>query len=200
MKLCFQFLGWLHRDANAVANFLKINTNNSSIVLTRDHLIFRTSVADGSLESVFADQIEEGNKLRSWKGSKVTEEAVVDVEQVREKSIWAPLTMEGTLLVDGLLASCYAYFSQTLSDLVLVPFKMFPRLLLDDQKSLMVDGMRNAELVDFVFKIGTAMGLCRPREGAQTGERADLKKGEKLNPGNAQLALAAAGSSKHIEL
>ena len=157
-------------------------------------------MADNSFEFVFADEIQEGDKLISWKGSEITEEAVVAVEPAVEKGTWAPLTMEGTLLVDGLLASCYAYFSQTLSDLVLVPFKMFPRLLLDDQKSLMVDGMRNAELVDFVFKIGTAMGLCRPREGAQTGEKADLKKGEKLNPGNAQLAFAAAGSSKHIEL
>ena len=199
-KSYFQFLGWLDRSAKTNGEFLKISTNSSSIVLTGNHLIFRTSVADGALESVFADQIEEGDKLVSWKGSKMTEEAVVAVEPAIEKGTWAPLTMEGTLLVDGLLASCYAYFSQTLSDLVLVPFKMFPRMLLDDQKSLMVDGMRNAELVDFVFKIGTAMGLCRPREGAQTGERADLKKGEKLNPGNAQLALAAAGSSKHIEL
>ena len=155
MKLCFQFLGWLHRDANAVANFLKINTNNSSIVLTRDHLIFRTSVADGSLESVFADQIEEGNKLRSWKGSKVTEEAVVDVEQVREKSIWAPLTMEGTFLIDGLLASSYASISHEAyvrnferrkrrrkQDLVLAPVKIFPRLLLDVQQSQQQDGYR----------------------------------------------------------
>ena len=194
MKLCFQFLGWLHRDANAVANFLKINTNNSSIVLTRDHLIFRTSVADGSLESVFADQIEEGNKLRSWKGSKVTEEAVVDVEQVREKSIWAPLTMEGTLLVDGLLASCYASFPHALSDLALAPVKMFPRMLLDDQESLMADGKR--EVVNLLIKMGRAIGLGQ-REGTQIGEKENPTNG--CVSGKAQPALAVAGSSKHIE-
>ena len=192
--MCFQFLGWLHRDANAVANFLKINTNNSSIVLTRDHLIFRTSAADGSLESVFADQIEEGNKLRSWKGSKVTEEAVVDVEQVREKSIWAPLTMEGTLLVDGLLASCYASFPHALSDLALAPVKMFPRMLLDDQESLMADGKR--EVVNLLIKMGTAIGLGQ-REGTQIGEKENPTNG--CVSGKAQPALAGAGSSKHIE-
>ena len=192
--MCFQFLGWLHRDANAVANFLKINTNNSSIVLTRDHLIFRTSVADGSLESVFADQIEEGNKLRSWKGSKVTEEAVVDVEQVREKSIWAPLTMEGTLLVDGLLASCYASFPHALSDLALAPVKMFPRMLLDDQESLMADGKR--EVVNLLIKMGTAIGLGQ-REGTQIGEKENPTNG--CVSGKAQPALAGAGSSKHFE-
>ena len=191
MKLCFQFLGWLHRDANAVANFLKINTNNSSIVLTRDHLIFRTSVADGSLESVFADQIEEGNKLRSWKGSKVTEEAVVDVEQVREKSIWAPLTMEGTLLVDGLLASCYASFPHDLVDLALAPVKMFPRMLLDDEESVKVDGCR--EVVILQKKLGTAMGLRQRDQGEKENQRSGCVSG------NAPPPLDAASSLKHIE-
>ena len=190
MKLCFQFLGWLHRDANAVANFLKINTNNSSIVLTRDHLIFRTSVADGSLESVFADQIEEGNKLRSWKGSKVTEEAVVDVEQVREKSIWAPLTMEGTLLVDGLLASCYASFPHAVSDLAFAPVKMFPRMLLDDEESVKVDGCRR--VVKFLKNVATPMGLRQRNHGEKEVPRNVCMS---RNPQPA----SAAGSSKHVE-
>ena len=145
------------------ANFLKINTNNSSIVLTRDHLIFRTSVADGSLESVFANEIEEGDKLVSWKGSKMTEEAVVAVEPAVEKGTWAPLTMEGTLLVDGLLASCYASFPHDLVDLALAPVKMFPRMLLDDEESLKADGER--EVVELLIKMGKAIGL------EQTGEK-----------------------------
>merc|ERR1712016_353829 len=85
---CFQFLGWLDRSANANGLFLKISTNSSSIVLTGNHLIFRTSVSDGSLESVFADEIEKGDKLVSWKGSKMTEEEVVHVEPTTEKGIW----------------------------------------------------------------------------------------------------------------
>ena len=190
--MCFQFLGWLHRDANAVANFLKINTNNSSIVLTRDHLIFRTSVADGSLESVFANEIEEGDKLVSWKGSKTTEVEVVAVEHIGDTGFWAPLTTEGTLLVDDLLASCYAAFPHSLSDLALAPVKMFPTMLLDDQQSLMADGKR--EVVKLLIKMGTAIGL-KQREGNQTGEKENLIKG-----GNPLPALAAVGSSKHIEL
>ena len=74
-------------------------------------------MADGALESVFADQIEEGDKLLNWRGLKMTEEAVVAVEPAVEKGTWAPLTREGTLLVDGLLASCYASFPHALSEL-----------------------------------------------------------------------------------
>ena len=198
MKLCFQFLGWLHRDANVDAKFLKISTNSTSIGLTPSHLIFRTSVTDGSLESVFANEIEEGDKLVSLRGSKTTEEEVVAVEEIGERGYWAPLTMEGTLLVDGLLASCYAAFPHALSDLALAPVKMFPRMLLDDEESLKADGER--EVVELLIKMGKAIGL------EQTGEKENPQKGERETPrsnplsGKRQHALAADGSSKHIEL
>ena len=187
-KLCFQFLGWLHREANVFANFLKISTNSSSIVLTGNHLIFRTSVADGALESVFADQIEEGDKLVSWIGSKMTEEAVVAVEPTREKGFWAPLTMEGTLLVDGLLASCYASFPHDLVDLAFAPVKMFPRMLLGDEESVKVDGCR--EVGKLQKKVGTAMGLRQRNHGEKQVLRNVCLSGN---------AAALAGSSKHIE-
>ena len=145
-------------------------------------------MSDGSLESVFADQIEKGDKLVSWKGSKMTEETVVAVEPAVEKGIWSPFTMEGTLLVDGLLASCYASFSHTQSDLALAPVKMFPRMLLDDEESVKVDGCR--EVVKLQKKVGTALGLRQRNHG------------EKQVPRNVRLsgnAAALAGSSKHIE-
>ena len=147
-----QFLGWLDRSANADGRFLKISTNSSSIVLTGNHLIFRSS-AEVGLESVFADQIEEGDRLVSGKG----EETVVGVEAAREKGIWAPLTMEGTLLVDGLLASSYASFSHRASDIAHAPVKMFPKLLLDDHESQHQDGCRR--VVKLMKKVGTAAGF-----------------------------------------
>ena len=143
-------------------------------------------MADSSSEPVFADEIEEGDKLISWKGSEMTEETVVYVEPSAEKGIWAPLTMEGTLLVDGLLASCYASFSHDLVDLALAPVKMFPRMLLDDQASLKVDGCR--EVVKLQKKVGTAMGLRQRNQGE--------KKVPSVSCGNAALV----GFSKHIEL
>ena len=69
---------------------------------------------------------------------------------------------------------------------------MFPRMLLDDQESLMADGER--EVVKLLIKMGTAIGL-EQREGNQTGEKENLKKG-----GNPLPALAAVGASKNIEL
>ena len=147
-------------------------------------------MADGALESVFADQIEEGDKLISGKGSKMTEEAVVHVEPVTEKGIWVPLTMEGTLLVDGLLASCYASFSHDLVDLAYAPVKMFPRILLDDKESVKVDGCRR--VVEFLKNVATPMGLRQRNHGEKEVPRNVCMS---RNPQPA----SAAGSSKHVE-
>ena len=78
--------------------------------------------------------------------------------------------------------------------LALAPSKMFPRMLLDDQESLMADGKR--EVVNLLIKMGTAIGLGQ-REGTQIGEKENPTKG--CVSGKAQPALAGAGSSKHIE-
>ena len=157
-------------------------------MLTGNHLIFRRSAVEGGLESVFADQIEEGDRLVRWEGSRMREEPVVGVQPAREKGIWAPLTMEGTLLVDGLLASSYASFSHPTSDMILAPVKSFPRLLLDDEQSQHQDGCRN--VVKLMKKMATAVGL-RQRNQAQ-------KEDPRGSSSSAQLATEP--FSKYIEL
>ena len=122
----------------------------------------------------------------------MVEKAVVHVEPAREKGIWAPLTMEGTLLVDGLLASCYASFPHAVSDMALAPVvRMFPRILLDDEESVKVDGCR--EVVKLTKKVLTAMGFRQRNQGEK-----EFPRNVRLS-GNATVA-ALAGFSKHIEL
>ena len=62
------------------------------------------------MESVYASQLVVGDKLVRKKEEVLVEEEVVDVEEAVDSGYWAPLTEEGTLLVDGFLASCYASF------------------------------------------------------------------------------------------
>merc|ERR1712215_28076 len=72
---------------------------------------------------------------------------------------WAPLTMEGSLLVEGFLASSYASYThqvgQLLSSLRLVPF--MPRLFLDDENSQHENGVRN--IVKVLKAVATKVGL-----------------------------------------
>ena len=79
------------------------------------------------METVYASEVEVGDRLLQRAGEGVEEVQVVRVEEVEEEGAWAPLTTEGTLLVDGVLASCYASFPHTLSDLLLAPVKALPR-------------------------------------------------------------------------
>ena len=42
---------------------------------------------------------------------------------------YAPLTIEGNILVDGILASCYASSHHDLGHLALAPLRYFPKLM-----------------------------------------------------------------------
>ena len=51
---------------------------------------------------------------------------------------YTPLTMEGNILVDGILASCYASFDHELAHVVMKPLLWFPsimNLLFGEEKS-----------------------------------------------------------------
>ena len=87
----FQFLGWLDRSASKMAIFLNVSTNSSSITLSASHVIFRATMS-GSIESIYAGDLQKGDKLVKSKSDKlIEEEEVVNVETVRESSYWAYL-------------------------------------------------------------------------------------------------------------
>ena len=41
---------------------------------------------------------------------------------------YVPLTMEGNIMVDGALASCYAYINHDLAHLSMAPLRWFPQM------------------------------------------------------------------------
>ena len=115
----------------------------------------------GAMESVYAGQLQEGDRLVKMKakGVELIGEEVVSLESKLESGFWAPLTKEGTLLVDGFLASCYASFPHRLAQMAFALVKMFPSQLLDNESSQHKDGVRR---VVKVFKmIGEMVGLRR---------------------------------------
>ena len=188
-----QFLGWLDRSASKPAIFLNVSTSSSSITLSASHVIFRATKS-GSMESVYAGQLQEGDKLvKSSSEQLMEEEEIVSIETKRESSYWAPLTMEGTLLVDGFLASSYASYPHEAGQLLLAPVKMFPRLLLDDETSQHEDGVRKS--VKMLKEVANRMGLRR-----KVQEEANLANKEACLPNSMEAAIAAATISKNIEL
>ena len=122
-------VGWLHFSEVALSPFAVLDHECGQIVVSGDHLLYCTvqhayvpahSVV--ALESLYID------------GSFVPSR-VLRTETKLQTGFFAPLTESGTLLVDGIRASCYAspnqlHFpvSQTIANLALLPYRLSTRL------------------------------------------------------------------------
>jgi len=169
-----EFLGWLHRGS--ARTMLEISTSNSSaITLTPEHLIFKMS-RNGAMESVYASDIVETDILikPNEKGEMQTEQ-VVEVREVTVESFGAPLTAHGTILVNGFLASCYAFFPHDIGEFFMAPLKRYPTILLDNEQSQHENGLRKS--VEVLFDLGTSLGL-HGHDGQKQSMEEVKKKGE----------------------
>jgi len=138
-----EFLGWLTRSSSTPTLMLKISTStNSSLTLTASHIVFRLS-DKGDHESVYANQLVEGDKLVRLKSRDraVEFDEVVEIQVVWEEGgYWAPLTREGSLVANQFLVSSFAEFPHHLCQQVSAFLRIFIRL--DDEASQHEDGER----------------------------------------------------------
>lgn len=106
------FLGWIHKEADHMERFLKLKTESAQITLSEKHVIFYKPKGRKreAMTTTFADLVEEGDLLEVVLDGTVHWERVVAIEHERRKGIFSPLTAAGTILVDNVLASCYADF------------------------------------------------------------------------------------------
>ena len=154
---------------------LKISTSSStSLTLTGSHVVFRES-STGSFEAVFASQLVEGDRLvRPKMEGKPALDEVLEIQTLQgEVGYWAPLTRDGTLLANGLLVSCYASFPHQEAQLAFAFVKTFPRLLLDDEASQHMDGVR--KVVNLIKKIGEIFSLRRVVKPAKMEDSVDKR-------------------------
>ena len=137
---------------------LKISTStNSSLTLTASHIVFRLS-SKGDLESVYANQLVEGDRLVRLKSRDrgVELDEVVEIQVVWEEGgSWAPLTKEGSQVANRFLVSSFASFPHHICQQVSSFLRMF--LLHDDEASQHEDGQR--QVVTASIKILEMFGL-----------------------------------------
>merc|ERR1719228_3084297 len=167
-----EFLGWLDRDSSTPAPFIKLLTkgdDSPSLTLTSSHVVFTFS-KDGVLESGYAGDLVPGDMLARWTETGLEGSEVVAVEQLVGHGYWAPLSMDGTLLVDGFLASCYAYLphhvGQILTSMLPLQREFFRNMILDDQLSQHKDSLRG--ISKLALKVADMMGLKRAENGNTT--------------------------------
>ena len=77
---------------------------------------------NGTENYVFAKQVELGNLLYVLKNDQIACSKVINIITEIKKGYYAPLTMEGTLVINNILASCFAL----IKDHHLAQYSMFP--------------------------------------------------------------------------
>jgi len=95
-----------HREATMVAPFVQLSTKTRQIALSHEHLI--AIMRGNSIHHIPAGEVSVGTSLVACQQSGVYSDTVVNVAVVHKQGIYAPFTLEGTLVVDGVAASCYA--------------------------------------------------------------------------------------------
>ena len=110
-KIIFsKFVFYLHKEENTLAYFIQITTNKNKILkISEKHLISKMNTATNRIDYVFAKDLNHSDLIVISQNGMINYEEVVKIEQVEEMGIYAPLTESGTIIVDNILASCYAH-------------------------------------------------------------------------------------------
>lgn len=110
-----EVLLFLHKDIGRRSVFLVIQTEDGQrLALTPNHLIFHSPLLQherdpSNYQAHFASRLERGDYILVHStGDTVRPCKVISVTQEERSGMYAPLTAEGTLFVDGMLVSSYA--------------------------------------------------------------------------------------------
>ncbi|KRT83295.1 hypothetical protein AMK59_3366, partial [Oryctes borbonicus] len=116
------FLDW---DPSQRRDFLKFELRSGrTLTVTPSHLIFQIA-NDNTSRTIYAAKLSVGDRVLVRDSSRLIEDAIVKVQQVAKTGVFAPLTMTGTVVVDGVLASCYATIdSQSIAHWAFTPIKL----------------------------------------------------------------------------
>ena len=120
---------FLDRDPTEQRQFYTIHLDSGhSITLTPEHLLYSaTPDLKSEFSTVFARSIQEGDLLLVHSSlGKLIPQRVVRVEVEIHTGVYAPLTEGGNLVVDNVLASCYAVVdSGSLAHVVFAPIRWY---------------------------------------------------------------------------
>ncbi len=120
-----EVVAFLHKEIKTTAHFYNLKTNSENAVrLSSQHLIFRKKNYTSPISAVFASEINIGDLLYASNGYVSSFQAVTKITMTTETGVYAPLTRQGTPLVDGVLVSCYAHWpSHDTAHVVMAPLR-----------------------------------------------------------------------------
>merc|ERR1712106_473897 len=126
-------LGWLDIQPGQETNFIKLETNlSSSTSMTGSHVIFSRSVKEEAATPKYAEEVKMGDLIIEEEAGELAE--VVKISRFSSVGYYAPLTYEGTVVVDGYLASCYASYPHWVAHAALYTARAWPAIFLGEKE------------------------------------------------------------------
>jgi len=115
-------------------NYLEFHTSsktNSHFRLTPSHLLLVKTFAQINQKYYYASQVQVGDQLFMIEdgNSSVTNVRVNDIKLIQLHDAYAPISYEGTIIVDRFVASCYGGGDHEKIHLLLVAVRMFYNLI-----------------------------------------------------------------------
>lgn len=109
-----EVINFMDRDDAGYGLFYTFSTESGKeITLTAKHLLYvikqNSSFSVDRIETVFADRVTEGQYLLLRDKDSIIATIITKVTVKTRRGIYAPLTKHGTIVVDDIVASCYAY-------------------------------------------------------------------------------------------
>ena len=121
-------IAFLHHDPKEHSLFKRIRTKNAKIELSNRHLIRRRS--DDAF--VWAEDLLVGDEvlvLNAKNNNGSAWEKILGITEVHKQGLMAPLTEQGTIVVNNVHASCYALVKyHYLGHVALAPYRWYQQL------------------------------------------------------------------------
>lgn len=119
---------FMDRNLEQMETFVQLHTDGGAVLtVTPAHLITVWQPEQQKLDFMFADRIEEQFYVLVQDASgELRPQRVLRVSSVQQRGVVAPLTREGTIVVNSVAASCYAVISsQSLAHWGLAPMRLW---------------------------------------------------------------------------
>nr|XP_022900483.1 tiggy-winkle hedgehog protein [Onthophagus taurus] len=122
-----EVLLFLDRNPGEVRRFVHVETTRRTLKVTASHLVVIKD-ANNITRTIFAAELKVGDTVLVLKDENARTIIMDRVEKISwssEIGVYAPLTRTGTVIVDGVVASCYATIdSQFIAHFVMAPIRM----------------------------------------------------------------------------
>jgi hypothetical protein len=145
-------IAFLHRDLNEHAFYKRIRTENSVIELSKRHLIHHRQNG-----FIWSEKLVKGDEILVFSSNYENEtqwEEILEITDVQKQGLMAPLTEQGTILVNNVHASCYALVkSHQVAHFALAPYRFYHRFFgqLSDTNSMTTSILSYADILFHFF-------------------------------------------------